>query len=75
MHGNSLDLGFSSPKQNLLFKLFLFSLGPGFTFDIQTAHIERDVTPDGRLLRSDVTTIKRKTLRGLKKPRGWLAYI
>nr|XP_011451149.2 uncharacterized protein LOC105344930 [Crassostrea gigas] len=42
---------------------------PGFTFDIQTAHIERDVTADGRLLRSDVTTIKKKALRGLKKPR------
>lgn len=40
---------------------------PGFTFDIQTAHIERDVTSDGRHLRSDVTTIKRKTLRALKK--------
>lgn len=29
------------------------------------------MTADGRLLRSDVTTIKRKTLRMLKKPRGW----
>lgn len=65
------DFGFSFPKQDLQVKLFLFSLGPGFTFDIQTAHIERDVTADGRLLRSDVTTIKRKTLRMLKKPRGW----
>ncbi|XP_062607069.1 uncharacterized protein LOC134268844, partial [Saccostrea cucullata] len=42
---------------------------PGFTFDIETAHAERDVAPDGRVLRSDVTTLKRKTIRGLKKPR------
>ena len=50
--------------------LHVYYLGPGFTFDIETAHTERDVSSNGRTLRSDVTTLKRKTLRGLKKSKG-----
>lgn len=50
--------------------MYIYYLGPGFTFDIETAHTERDVSANGRILRSDVTTLKRKTLRGLKKSKG-----
>jgi hypothetical protein len=48
----------------------MYILGPGFTFDVETAHTEREVAPNGRLLRSDVTTLKRKAIRGLKKSKG-----
>ena len=51
-------------------RMYIYYLGPGFTFDIETAHTERDVSANGRILRSDVTTLKRKTLRGLKKSKG-----
>lgn len=52
----------------MIYKLLL--LGPGFTFDVETAHAEREVAPNGKILRSDVTTLKRKAIRGLKKSKG-----
>ena len=50
--------------------IILYWLGPGFVYDSNTAHTEREISGNGRMLKSDITTLKKNTTRRVKKCKG-----
>ncbi|VDI56597.1 Hypothetical predicted protein [Mytilus galloprovincialis] len=65
---------FLSKSPGEIDKRFGDILCPGFLFDSSTAHSEREVSGNGRMLKSDITTLKKNTTRHVKKFKAGKAF-